>query len=387
MKISVIMPTYNDSDSIVETLDSLKNQTYNNWELIIIDDGSSDNTKEIVESYIKENSLDKKIQYYYQSNSDQLNAIKQSLKYITGDYVYILHSDDLLYNNTFENFKAFVLKKPEFDAYVGDLTIIDGDSVVTGQKKVLNYKKSDSRLALLYLWLGRNLYVDFAFWKKDVFLEKVKESYLDWNMPYWVDLNDNADCLNVINMNFPMFKYRVYQNNYINNEIGKLNVINGELRTATRLMSYYYIPYYNCQYFVFRIFNKLGLSKNFKPIFLKQEEKNKDKIVKFIIEKRYKKDYKKYVFLNSLIKFYEADKTRTIQIQKIKDNEKIYLGSDVREFNNNLIKGTLSELYYNLFDEMNKGFSTIECAKGDKNKVTDITKFLCIHPYVNIIEK
>jgi len=50
MKISVIMPTYNDSDSIVETLDSLKNQTYNNWELIIIDDGSSDNTKEIVAS-------------------------------------------------------------------------------------------------------------------------------------------------------------------------------------------------------------------------------------------------------------------------------------------------------------------------------------------------
>ena len=74
-------------------------------------------------------------------------------------------------------------------------------------------------------------------------------------------------------------------------------------------------------------------------------------------------------------------------MQKIKNDEKIYLGSDVREFNNNLINGTLSEFYYNLFDEMNKGFSTIECAKGDKDKVTDITKFLCIYPYVDIIEK
>ena len=42
MKISVIMPTYNDCKSIEETLDSLKNQTYKNWELVIVDDGSID---------------------------------------------------------------------------------------------------------------------------------------------------------------------------------------------------------------------------------------------------------------------------------------------------------------------------------------------------------
>ena len=53
MKISIIMPTYNDKDSIVETFDSVINQTYTNWELIIIDDGSTDNTEEVIKNYIE----------------------------------------------------------------------------------------------------------------------------------------------------------------------------------------------------------------------------------------------------------------------------------------------------------------------------------------------
>ena len=61
MKISVIMPTYNDCKSIEETLDSLKNQTYKNWELVIVDDGSIDDTKKVINRYIENNNLNKKI--------------------------------------------------------------------------------------------------------------------------------------------------------------------------------------------------------------------------------------------------------------------------------------------------------------------------------------
>ena len=53
MKISIIMPTYNDSSSIEETLNSIVNQSYINWELLISDDGSTDNTKEVVNNFIK----------------------------------------------------------------------------------------------------------------------------------------------------------------------------------------------------------------------------------------------------------------------------------------------------------------------------------------------
>ena len=53
-KITVLTPTYNDSKSITETLTSLSSQTYTNWESIIIDDGSTDNTKSIIENFKKE---------------------------------------------------------------------------------------------------------------------------------------------------------------------------------------------------------------------------------------------------------------------------------------------------------------------------------------------
>ena len=96
MKISVIMPTYNDCKSIEETLDSLKNQTYKNWELVIVDDGSIDDTKKVINRYIENNNLNKKIKYIYQENGDQLNAILNGMNYLSGDYIYLLHSDDLL---------------------------------------------------------------------------------------------------------------------------------------------------------------------------------------------------------------------------------------------------------------------------------------------------
>ena len=60
-KISVLMPTYNDADTILETLDSLVVQKYDNWELIIIDDGSSDDTKTVIEKYKKKKDKKNKI--------------------------------------------------------------------------------------------------------------------------------------------------------------------------------------------------------------------------------------------------------------------------------------------------------------------------------------
>ena len=95
MKFTIIMPTYNDSESIIEALDSVVMQTYKNWELLISDDGSTDDTREIIQQYLKKKK-EKRIKYYYHNNQDQLNAILNIFPYITGDYIYILHSDDLL---------------------------------------------------------------------------------------------------------------------------------------------------------------------------------------------------------------------------------------------------------------------------------------------------
>lgn len=58
MKISIIMPTYNDSSTIIDTIDSVANQSYSNWQLIIMNDGSTDNVEDVIKQY-RDNSVHK----------------------------------------------------------------------------------------------------------------------------------------------------------------------------------------------------------------------------------------------------------------------------------------------------------------------------------------
>jgi glycosyltransferase involved in cell wall biosynthesis len=150
-KITVLTPTYNDSKSITETLTSLSSQTYTNWESIIIDDGSTDNTKSIIENFKKENNLENKIKYIYQENKDQLNAILNGLNYITGDYIFVLHSDDLLPSTDFFEKIIPLIESSNYDAIIGDLQIINDSSRVVNCWKALKYRNSKCVPAILLL--------------------------------------------------------------------------------------------------------------------------------------------------------------------------------------------------------------------------------------------
>ena len=387
VKLSILMPTYNDASSICETLNSIIKQTYSNWELIIIDDGSTDNTKEVIEEFVTKNKVSKKVKYIYQENQDQLKALINGMQYIKGKYVYILHSDDLFYDkDTVSNAINYLEENSQVDAIIGDLTIIDENSNITGVQKTLDYINKDSTIATQLLWLGRNLYIDLSFCKTEVFKKEVYNNYLLWNRSFWLNITENkANMLNVKKLNFCFSRYRIHSNNYANNELGKLCLINGELRTATRLMRFYNIPLYKIQYIIFRVFINLKLFKYYKPIYQNKETKNKKEIVEFIINKRYQDDYKKYEFLSSLINFYKNYTHRTINFEHIYNGkDKIYLGNDLRIFNRQMIDKKLPDLYYKMFKEMDKGFDEIEVSEKNKQKVKKLLEFLCIYPYVKI---
>ncbi|MEF9991797.1 MAG: glycosyltransferase family 2 protein [Peptostreptococcaceae bacterium] len=389
MKISIIMPTYNDKDSIIETFDSVINQTYKNWELIIVDDGSTDKTEEVIKNYVEKHNLKDKIKYFYQENQDQLNAIINGINYISGDYVYILHSDDLIPSDDFlEKLTKVAGQFKNIDAFIGDLIVIDENSKQTGIQKVDYYSKKERILPTLMLWLGRNLYADFMLAKKEVFVSSIKDAYLTWNMPFWTRMDADDKMLNIKNLEFPILKYRVHENNYINNEIGKLNVINGELRTVTRLMKFYNIPMYKAQFYLYRVFNKLGIKNLFTPLYFNKEEKNKGDIVEFIIMKRFGESYKQNLFLDSLVKFYKSNTKREIQLPTINESDRIYKGKDMRLFNKTLLSGSLSEIYIQMFYEMSKGFDVIVVRSDEELKIAEyLAKFLCIYSHVTIIKR
>lgn len=91
--VSIITPTYNCAGFIARTIDSVQAQTYKNWEMIIVDDRSQDNTREIVAAYMKN---DPRIRYYLlEVNAGAAVARTTAMKLATGSYMAFLDSDDI----------------------------------------------------------------------------------------------------------------------------------------------------------------------------------------------------------------------------------------------------------------------------------------------------
>lgn len=92
-KVSIIIPAFNAGKYISSTLDSVINQTYKNIEIIIINDGSTDDTETIVHSYIKK---DNRVIYYYQENKGCSASKNKGLELVNGEFVQYLDADDIL---------------------------------------------------------------------------------------------------------------------------------------------------------------------------------------------------------------------------------------------------------------------------------------------------
>lgn len=96
-KISVIIPLYNHEKYIKEAIYSVLEQTFSDLELIIINDGSTDRSEDVVKSI-----TDDRIKYIYQENQGAHNTINRGIQLAQGEYVSILNSDDVYYKNRFE---------------------------------------------------------------------------------------------------------------------------------------------------------------------------------------------------------------------------------------------------------------------------------------------
>jgi glycosyltransferase involved in cell wall biosynthesis len=95
---SIIIPTYNRASFIVRTINSVLGQTYQNFEIIIVDDGSTDNTESIIKNIVSE-----KIKYLKIKNSERAFARNYGTLHSSGDYITFLDSDDILLPYYFAN--------------------------------------------------------------------------------------------------------------------------------------------------------------------------------------------------------------------------------------------------------------------------------------------
>lgn len=114
-KISVIVPLYNKEKHIYQCLNSIKNQKFKNFEVFIIDDGSTDNSKEICINFCKE---DDRFKYFFKNNGGVSSARNYGLKLIKNDYVIFIDADDYIE-----------------ESYLESLTENKNDLIVQGFKK------------------------------------------------------------------------------------------------------------------------------------------------------------------------------------------------------------------------------------------------------------
>lgn len=133
-KISIIMGIYNCQDTLSESIDSIINQTYTNWEFIICDDKSTDNSYEIAKKY--EQKFPDKIKLIKNEvNSGLAFSLNHCLEYVTGEYVARQDGDDISVENRLEILVEFLQRNKQYDL-VGSKMISFDDRGINGLRGV-----------------------------------------------------------------------------------------------------------------------------------------------------------------------------------------------------------------------------------------------------------
>ena len=117
MKVTILTPTYNRKDNLIKLYNSLLEQKNNNFEWIIVDDGSTDGTETKVNEFIKENKI--KIIYYKKENGGKHTALNLGISKINTDLTFIVDSDDWLKDNAIEEILSVHSKYKDKDNICG----------------------------------------------------------------------------------------------------------------------------------------------------------------------------------------------------------------------------------------------------------------------------
>ncbi len=184
--VSIITPSYNTAEYIAESIKSVQSQTYKNWEMIIVDDCSTDNTDEVVQAYLS----DPRIKYLKnEKNSGAAVSRNYAIREAKGKWIAFLDSDDLWLPEKLEKQIAFMEHSGYHFSYT-QYEEIDAQSnligtVVTGPKKVTKHGMYN------YCWIGCLTVMYDAEFVGLIQIENIKKNN-DYAM--WLKVCKKANC-------------------------------------------------------------------------------------------------------------------------------------------------------------------------------------------------
>ena len=136
MKISAIIPAYNSENTITRCITSIMNQSYNDFEVIVINDGSTDSTLNILQKLIRD---DDRFILINQNNKGVSEARNEGLQIVSGDFITFIDSDDVILVNYFSDLIADYQSRSNLDMVWQEVTKIYKDEENGSPKKKLNY--------------------------------------------------------------------------------------------------------------------------------------------------------------------------------------------------------------------------------------------------------
>ena len=216
--ISIITTSYNYGEYISETIKSIQAQSYSDWELIIVDDSSQDNSVEIIKSFCK----DKRIKLIcHDKNKGLTQSVKTGLKYAKGEWIAFLESDDLWRENTLEERVRAIKNNPQVGIIFNDVEEFGDDNTFLAVKNNLD----KNRVKISKLNFPKNIFYDLnienflltfsaVMIKKEILddcpLDTPIDALLDWWIFIHISFNNEAFYINK-----RLTKWRQHKNSYL----------------------------------------------------------------------------------------------------------------------------------------------------------------------------
>ncbi len=221
MKISIVMASFNYAPIIGEAIESVINQTYKDWELIIVDDGSTDNSVEVIKKYLSDNRI--KL-YINKKNLGLAKTVRKGIQYSTSDWIAFLESDDKFFPNALEEKVKAI--STDADIIFSDLELFgDKECVIHLQKHfdnlnnfIVNLKKSGFIENFAKILPKINVIPTFSvvMTKKELLAKcdfnPLCKSTLDYYL--WAQLA----CYKVYYINKKLTYWRMHKDSYINRD-------------------------------------------------------------------------------------------------------------------------------------------------------------------------
>jgi len=291
IKISILTPSYLSEDKIEKAIQSVIRQGYKNYEHIVVDGGSKDNTVNILKKYPHINWVSEK-------DNGQSDAMNKAFDMSTGDIICYLNSDDFFAPGAFKNIVKEFHSNPNADMVVGNL-ILDMKS-----GPMIIYPEKDYKKIMLSFYYSFPINPVCYFYKRNV-QEKIGKFPSDnhYTMDYWFLLKAYKD--------FKIHKKEVILGTFVLHEVNKTSSADNLKNTHQTMISHLKnndmqsAPYYFYNYYKFRIFNKRSyrdpksVTRYLKPKYIKSFQFGKDYSDR-IFKKAYDKCYQ-YSYLKGLI--------------------------------------------------------------------------------------